>query len=86
MGRRKMVQAKVPVGPSKALLAKMAPVKTLMEELTVTVDDAAVLLRLSRHGAYAAIRKGQIPSIRIGRVIRVPTAALRTMLGLSRAS
>ena len=72
----------VPAKVSRALPAKMAPVKALMEELTITVDDAAVLLRLSRHGAYAAIREGHIPSIRIGRVIRVPTAALRATLGL----
>jgi len=58
------------------------PAKALMEELTVRVDDAAALLGLSRHGAYAAIREGQIPSIRIGRAIRVPTAQLRAMLGI----
>lgn len=51
------------------------------------VDDAAVLLQLSRHGAYNAIREGQIPHIRIGRCIRVPSAALRSMLGIeARAS
>jgi excisionase family DNA binding protein len=57
--------------------------KALTEELTVTVDDAAVLLKLSRHYAYAMVKKGNIPSIRIGkRVIRVPSVALRTMLQL----
>jgi len=65
--------------------AKESPIRRLMQELTVSVDDAAVLLRLSRGGAYNAVRDGQIPSIKIGRAIRVPTAALRTMLRIEAA-
>ena len=60
----------------------MAPIRALVEELTVTVEDAAALLGMSRGGAYNAVREGEIPSIRIGRCIRVPTASLRKMLGL----
>jgi excisionase family DNA binding protein len=56
-----------------------------MQELTLKVEEAAVLLGLSRHSAYAAVQEGQIPSIRIGRCIRIPTAALRTMLGVEAA-
>jgi excisionase family DNA binding protein len=62
--------------------AKRAPARALAEELTVTVEDAAALLGMSRGGAYNAIRAGEIPSLRIGRCIRVPSAALRKMLGL----
>jgi excisionase family DNA binding protein len=62
--------------------AKKPPARALIEEPTVTVDDAAALLGLSRNGAYNAIREGEIPSIRIGRCIRVPSAQLRKMLGL----
>jgi hypothetical protein len=36
----------------------------------------------SRTATYAAIARGDLPSIRIGRKIRVPTAALRRMLEL----
>lgn len=54
----------------------------LAEELTISVEETAALLGLSRNGAYNAIREGSIPSIRIGRCIRVPTASLRKMLGL----
>jgi excisionase family DNA binding protein len=64
----------------------VSPVKTLMEEPTISVDDAAMLLRLSRHHAYAAVKEGHIPSIRIGRCIRVPSAPLRAMLGLVEAA
>ena len=60
--------------------ARVSPTRALMEQLTLTVEDAAALLKLSRGHAYAAIEKGEIPSIRIGRVIRVPSAALRQML------
>ena len=75
------------VSTKKSLVKPPAesPVTRLMRELTVSVDDAAVLLRLSRGGAYNAVRDGQIPSIKIGRAIRVPTAALRTMLRIEAA-
>jgi excisionase family DNA binding protein len=49
---------------------------------TVSVDEAAKVLAISRGTAYEGIRTGQIPSIRIGGRIRVPTAALRRMLQL----
>lgn len=49
---------------------------------TMTVDQAAAAFGLSRGGAYKAIQAGDIPSIRIGGRIVVPTAALRRMLQL----
>jgi excisionase family DNA binding protein len=63
--------------------ANKAPARALAEELTITVEDAAELLGLSRNGAYNAVREGNIPSIRIGRCIRVPSALLRKMLGIN---
>jgi excisionase family DNA binding protein len=62
--------------------AKKAPARALAEDPTITVEEAAALLGLSRGGAYNAVREGSIPSIRIGRCIRVPSAQLRKMLGL----
>ena len=61
---------------------KKTPGRALAEEPTVTVDAAAALLGMSRNGAYNAIREGNLPSIRIGRWIRVPSKPLRQMLGL----
>ena len=61
---------------------KKPPGRALAEEPTVTVDAAAALLGMSRHGTYNAIREGNLPSIRIGRCIRVPSKPLRQMLGL----
>ena len=50
--------------------------------LLLTVDEAAHVMRLSRNGAYNAVADGAIPSIRIGRSIRIPRDALATALGL----
>ena len=38
------------------------------------VDELAALLNVSRATAYEAVRSGEIPSIRLGRRIVVPTA------------
>jgi hypothetical protein len=56
--------------------------KALTEQLSVSVELAGRAFRLSRGPAYEAVRTGQIPSIRIGRKIVVPTAPLRKMLGI----
>jgi len=44
--------------------------------------DAGEILGLSRQSTYGAARRGEIPTIRIGRRLVVPTARLRRMLGL----
>jgi excisionase family DNA binding protein len=49
---------------------------------TVPVDVAAELLGISRASAFRAVHRGQLPSIRLGRRIVIPTAGLRTLLGL----
>lgn len=53
-----------------------------MERLTVTVVEAAQLLGVSRMTAYSAVREGSIPSVRIGRRLLVPKAALERLLTL----
>jgi excisionase family DNA binding protein len=47
---------------------------------TTTIIAAAKRLRIGRNQAYEAARNGQIPVIRIGRRLLVPTAALDRML------
>lgn len=42
----------------------------------LTVPEAAKLLRIGRNLAYELVAQGEIPSIRFGRLIRVPRAAL----------
>jgi excisionase family DNA binding protein len=47
---------------------------------TITVDELGELLGVSRSTAYESVRNGDVPSIRLGRRIVVPTAAVRRML------
>lgn len=47
----------------------------------LTVEEAAELLRIGRSAAYAAVKAGDIPSIRVGRQIRVPRHMLEALLG-----
>lgn len=49
-------------------------------ETTLSVQEAARVLRIGRNAAYEAVQRGEIPSIRIGRLIRVPRVALDRML------
>ena len=53
---------------------------TQPERRVVTVNEAAVMLRISRGAAYEAAKRKEIPSIRIGRRLLVPLAALERML------
>lgn len=48
---------------------------------TVSVEEAAELLGVSRQTAYKAVRRGEIPSLRLGRKIVVPRAKLDALLG-----
>ena len=48
---------------------------------TLTIEECASVLRLSRGSTYLAARTGQIPTIRIGRRLLVPRAMLLRILG-----
>lgn len=48
--------------------------------LVVTVPEAAERLGISRNSAYECAKSGQIPTIRLGRLLRVPVVALERML------
>ena len=50
----------------------------------VNVPQAAKLLGVGRESAYRAVKSGEIPSIRIGKKIRIPVAALRRLAGLEK--
>ncbi len=52
----------------------------MTKTLTHTVDEVAEKLGLSRGATYEGVRKGYIPSIRIGRRLLVPAAALQRLL------
>jgi excisionase family DNA binding protein len=49
---------------------------------TIGVEEAGRLLGISRGSAYEAARTGELPTIRFGRRLLVPTARLAQMLGV----
>ena len=49
-------------------------------KLTLTVEEAAALLGISRGLAYEMVREGKIPAIRLGRRVVIPRPALERLL------
>jgi excisionase family DNA binding protein len=58
----------------------MLDAKKLDNRLVYEVPEAGEMLGLTRNAAYAAAKRGDIPTIRIGKLIRVPKAAFNQML------
>jgi excisionase family DNA binding protein len=50
------------------------------EVLTYRIEEVARLLGISRNSAYEAARRGEIPTIRIGKRLLVPRAAVNRLL------
>jgi len=55
------------------------------ERLTFTVEETGRILGIGRGPAYAGVRRGEIPSLRFGRRIVVPRAALERLLASGQA-
>jgi excisionase family DNA binding protein len=55
---------------------------TYMERipLVLTVNQLADILGVGRNTAYGIVRSGQIPSVRVGRQIRISRGALMDFL------
>ena len=51
-----------------------------LEGRVKTLSEVAALLRISRGSAYEAAKRKEIPTIRIGRRLLVPSDALERML------
>lgn len=51
----------------------------------LTVEQGGRLFGLSRSAAYEAVARGELPVIRFGRRMVVPTARVLSMLGLDAA-
>lgn len=49
----------------------------------LTIPEVASRLRISRNLAYELAARGELPHIRLGRVIRVPRAALEDWIAAS---
>ena len=89
--KRKRPQREMTVEEAEAALLatrKAAAREALLRELTVSVPTAAVLLGLSKNHIYDCIHEATfpIPTIKVGRTIRVPTRALREALQAQESS
>lgn len=51
-----------------------------MEKLSYNADEVKTALGLSLSGVYEAARKGDLPSVRIGRRLIFPKAAIDRLL------
>ncbi len=57
--------------------------EALLSRPTADVPDVGrICYGLSRNGSYDAVRRGEIETIRVGRLLKVPTAPLRKKLGI----
>src|SRR5918994_904 len=70
------------LGPGGSMAAKIAVERSELPA-TISVAQAAELLGVSRSAAYRAVAAGQLPALRLGRRIHIPTAPLLAMLGVS---
>ena len=49
----------------------------MSEPLLLRVEEAAKMLQIGRNKVYELVAAGEIPSLRIGRQLRIPTEGLR---------
>ena len=54
--------------------------ETTNEQLLLTVEEAARRLGIGRTLAWQLVRDGQLPSVRLRRLVRVPARALEDWL------
>lgn len=52
----------------------------VQDRLTITIPEAGRLLGIGRDAAYRAAKRGEIPTLRLGRRLVVPIAGLERML------
>lgn len=55
-----------------------------VDRLVYDVSEVGKMLGLSRNSTYEAIAKGDIPCIRVGKLIKVPKAAFDRLLNPQR--
>src|SRR5262245_64559978 len=70
-------------GAARKALRRKAPVAASVSEarLTMSIPEAGKrYFGLSRNGSYDAAARGEIPTIKIGRLLRAPVLALERMI------
>lgn len=68
-------------GPATVRCARVT-ISDIANLPTVTVPVAGQVLGIGRDASYAAAARGEIPTLRLGRSLRVPVARLLEMLGV----
>jgi excisionase family DNA binding protein len=58
----------------------MKSIESSGHALVISVEEAGRRLNLSRNTAYEAVKRGDIPSVKIGRRVLVPIVALEQLL------
>lgn len=54
---------------------------------TISIPEAGkIYYGLSRNGSYAAAARGEIPTVRVGRLLRVPIKAMEQRLEMIEAA
>jgi excisionase family DNA binding protein len=54
--------------------------------MTVSIEEAAGLLGISRALAYELVRRGELPRLRLGRRVVIPRKALREFVEAATAT
>ncbi|RMI28412.1 helix-turn-helix domain-containing protein [Nocardia stercoris] len=54
--------------------------RRLLNEPTISIPDAARLLGIGRSTLYAAVKSGELPAIRVGNRVRIPSKSIRRIL------
>lgn len=54
----------------------------LLNKPMLKVQEAAHLLGVNHKTVRQRVKTGEIPSVRLGRTLRIPTSGLRPILGL----
>jgi len=57
-----------------------------MDRRTMTVEEAAQMLGISRSSAYECVRRGELRALRLGRRLVVPRDALEELLASSQVA
>jgi len=57
----------------------------VLTKLALSVEEAAKLIGLGRNSFYEAVRRGDIPSVRVGGRILIPKKTLEAMFGVQRS-
>lgn len=60
-------------------------IQKLLNRPTITVDEYRRIMRTGRNATYAAISRGEIEVVKVGKRILATTAPLRRKLGIETA-